>query len=937
MPNQVPTLNLAPTLKRPLSLTWPPDYLRLLYWCFFFPQAVRWYVETFSAVGFDYDNITNDARTNINTLRTDSVQRNLLIQSQLTMMFITPMIALLLSFGLQTLGYPIDENRVLGGSLLGILFGVVFGLLPGVFGHSLFGVFGGLLGGLITGVVFGLFGDSLFSIRFGIFAGVLVGVAGSVFVSLFLGVFGGFLFSVPTGIVFGIFLGGIAYINGNTANVIVFFLIYLLCLLLTHTRWLDYVLTGWLSYLSWNKKDYWRLSRVTYLPIPSIYGQLQQWLKQDSAIALANINQLMAYSFQMIPIFRVVHQWLNSLEEQHLIPAINQLAEHRYLWEIIRQGDKPWYKTFMEIIYLSFILLPYFVLYQDIYHQQLNRLFKFSKETPINQCCAGYYFLYQARLQNINSKLRQQYLEKASQAFAQVRQLPHGNILYHSTIVLHTAYTCHSQADILRWLATFKSLQQALQQADQPPLRPKTINTLRRLHQIALEINIAEQSVSKLNRSAALNRALGELTTLIGEVEEICPFPEWPIVKTIAEQWREIIGHLAGQIGEQVLEQPVVNPFVAGTPVSGNLFVGRDEIYRQLEELWGNQPRKGVNSVVLYGHRRMGKTSILQNLGQHRFGLQTIVAHYSAQGSAMVLNTPALLTDMAFAIYDALEDEDGSPNLAEPDEDGLTPTQFKRFLRQVEKELGPNRRLIFTLDEFEQLEALIEAGRIEANLLTFLRDIIHNEPWFIMALAGLHTLEEMTMDYWNPLYASVTPIKVSFLSWQATADLLGNPHDSFTLDFTRQTIDAIYAQVQGQPYLTQLIGQHLVNQYNHTRFDLQQPHEPRFTAADVTAVLHKADFYLNGRYYFNGVWNQAKDSAPAGQLTILLALAQADGPLSLEALLAQTKLTQATLQAALTTLQSHDAITYSATTGYRFTVPLMRRWVREFREVGEEQ
>ncbi len=41
----VPKLDLAPKLKRPLSLWNPLDYLRLLYWVFYFPQALHWYVE----------------------------------------------------------------------------------------------------------------------------------------------------------------------------------------------------------------------------------------------------------------------------------------------------------------------------------------------------------------------------------------------------------------------------------------------------------------------------------------------------------------------------------------------------------------------------------------------------------------------------------------------------------------------------------------------------------------------------------------------------------------------------------------------------------------------------------------------------------------------------------------------------------------------------
>jgi hypothetical protein len=38
---------LAPRLKRELRLWDPFDYLRLFYWIFFFPQALRWYINTF--------------------------------------------------------------------------------------------------------------------------------------------------------------------------------------------------------------------------------------------------------------------------------------------------------------------------------------------------------------------------------------------------------------------------------------------------------------------------------------------------------------------------------------------------------------------------------------------------------------------------------------------------------------------------------------------------------------------------------------------------------------------------------------------------------------------------------------------------------------------------------------------------------------------------
>jgi hypothetical protein len=48
MSEPVPRLDLAPRLRRRLQPWNPLDYVRLLYWIFFFPQALRWYEQTFA-------------------------------------------------------------------------------------------------------------------------------------------------------------------------------------------------------------------------------------------------------------------------------------------------------------------------------------------------------------------------------------------------------------------------------------------------------------------------------------------------------------------------------------------------------------------------------------------------------------------------------------------------------------------------------------------------------------------------------------------------------------------------------------------------------------------------------------------------------------------------------------------------------------------------
>ncbi|GEM_PF-3389485 len=71
-------LDLAPKLNRPLSPWNPLDYLRLMFWMFYFPQALIWYIDFFSENTLPNNNAS--LRTSIQNLYGDRIQRNLLLQ-----------------------------------------------------------------------------------------------------------------------------------------------------------------------------------------------------------------------------------------------------------------------------------------------------------------------------------------------------------------------------------------------------------------------------------------------------------------------------------------------------------------------------------------------------------------------------------------------------------------------------------------------------------------------------------------------------------------------------------------------------------------------------------------------------------------------------------------------------------------------------------------
>lgn len=463
-------------------------------------------------------------------------------------------------------------------------------------------------------------------------------------------------------------------------------------------------------------------------------------------------------------------------------------------------------------------------------------------------------------------------------------------------------------------------------------IRPAVLAALKRLGGVGAEIATYRDATSRANKLAALARATDALDDLDKYVQAEVVAPEQFILRRIIRQWRRLVSEAGGVAGRAQIAGPVANPYVAGNPVNGDLFVGREDVMRRLEELWSGAGQKP--SVVIYGHRRMGKTSILHNLGR-RFGAQSIIVDFNMQRVGLVSSTGELLYNLALAIHDIFPE-----GWDEPAEEQFTVhnpyTAFDRFLKQVDRVRG-ERRFIVAVDEFESIEQGILEGKLEPHLLDFGRGVIQTYPWFVMAFAGLHTLDEMRRDYWHPLFGSVTAIPVSFLTPAAARQLITNPAPDFALDYDEAAIQQIVDLTHGQPYLVQLIGHGLVSRFNRQTFEEGVERERRFTAADVQAVIGAPEFYRDGDAYFTGVWRQAEKSGPGGQIEVLRVLAEHPEGLTIGQMTtipeagnsASCRSFQEGLPGILDALRRHDVIVQADDGRWQFTVELMRRWVAD--------
>jgi hypothetical protein len=432
-------------------------------------------------------------------------------------------------------------------------------------------------------------------------------------------------------------------------------------------------------------------------------------------------------------------------------------------------------------------------------------------------------------------------------------------------------------------------------------------------------------------RSTAVGRAIGILTRLIETAGETCEPPEADLIREVAVRWREVLARWGGEIGEEVLLRPVENPFMegaSGRPVR-KTFVGRSGVLERLERWWASPPDIPLPVLILYGHRRMGKSSILLRLQEKR-PPNILIASTDMQDLIAADHTGQLLQKFAGAIHAAARtaglDPGPPPDRAEYASFGQATEALNRLLERLDPQMA-GRRLVLTVDEYELIEEKIEAGKFEPDFLRYLRAALGRHLWLNLILAGRQRLEEELRHYHAVFYGSAEPVKVTFLSRDEAVWLIRRPTDDFALDMEEPLAEEIYRLTGGQPYLIQRLCYELVERWNE-RFRREGRNTPRrVTVEDLRAMLTPEffrEFFLTAEYYFSGVWEEA---GPDGQ-RILQAFARSEQTVrSRQDLIQAAGLDPETGEKAFQTLIHHDLVTETEE-GIRLSVPLMARWLR---------
>ncbi|MCB0191465.1 MAG: ATP-binding protein [Anaerolineae bacterium] len=442
---------------------------------------------------------------------------------------------------------------------------------------------------------------------------------------------------------------------------------------------------------------------------------------------------------------------------------------------------------------------------------------------------------------------------------------------------------------------------------------------LRSFSRHSQDVEAALRQESRYNQRLALSAVEDRLDSLLRELTRSSePYAER--FRPIATSWRQTVAGYIQELAEAVeARQEIDSPYIIGVPLTEQqeIFVGRTDVTAQIEQLLLDRRRP---PLLLYGQRRMGKTSLLNNLG--RLLPSTIVPLFvDLQGASRADDHGGLLYSIARNIVKSAELR---RNLTLPTLSwemlGKNPfLSFDDWLDQVEKALDDQGQYtaLLALDEFETLDHAITKGQFdEEKVLGTLRNLIQHRSRFKMLLAGSHTLEEL--QRWASYLINVQVIHLGCLHETEARQLIERPVDDFALRYEPDAGQRVMTLTRGHPFLVQLLCAEIVALKNE-----QSPAVRRLAClSDVEAAIPEA--LSSGSFFFADIQRNQID--PTGLAVLRCLAAQGEG-----AVVDQTTLTDRiqanpdTVDCALELLTQRELIE-PVESGYRFQVELIRRW-----------
>ncbi|MBO1072615.1 MAG: ABC transporter substrate-binding protein [Dolichospermum sp. DEX189] len=239
------------------------------------------------------------------------------------------------------------------------------------------------------------------------------------------------------------------------------------------------------------------------------------------------------------------------------------------------------------------------------------------------------------------------------------------------------------------------------------------------------------------------------------------------------------------------------NPYVIGRPIDQQLFFGRESLFLTIQD----HIQHNSNIILLYGQRRIGKSSVIRNIPHglndlHEFVFVTFnLEHYSQKSLSEIL------ADLAQEIIHDLSLDNENIKLPEITELELDTGIFSHeFLQQV-YQLLETKSLVLVLDEFD---ALINSSNPELleQVYKYLSSLTNSHKKLFLILL----IEQRSVNNHRiiKIFKDVPVREIGLLNEESTTNLIIKPAENI-LEYEEDAIKAIFDLSAGHPYFTQAI------------------------------------------------------------------------------------------------------------------------------------
>jgi type II secretory pathway predicted ATPase ExeA len=352
----------------------------------------------------------------------------------------------------------------------------------------------------------------------------------------------------------------------------------------------------------------------------------------------------------------------------------------------------------------------------------------------------------------------------------------------------------------------------------------------------ALQIGAKQHFANAARHAFFRHNALHELVKLIHDFEaQIAGFRE-PLAsefRRAAQCWLQLAEGQLLEARQTLCREPAAPVFRAGDPVqqAEQAFLLREKPLAAIEgEVLRTQ---GGSGILLYGRRRLGKTTLLKNLPA-ALPNTVIHVHLDMQDPEVFASQESLLAALTLGIEHSWPMAPNFPG-------HVSLAAFHQFLRACSDQLqAQSRQLLISIDEFERIDEKIGSGEMSEDLLVTLRNCMQTQQHIAWLFAGAHDLLELRHARWSSYFVGVRTVEMEPFSLQETRVLLTDPLRSSPNSELRSNVnysqfwgpgcvDRIHEQAGGWPQLVQAVAVNTVEICNREQL----------TSADA-AVIDRA-------------------------------------------------------------------------------------------------